>query len=121
MALVERFSGQRLQSNERSVRAMTFNFKLLAGAAGLAALAAAAPASAQYYSYPYGSYGYSNPYDSNPYVRGTQYGYSYASPYDRNPYVRGTQYGYANTNLASQQCSAAVQNRLYNRTSIAGI
>lgn len=84
-----------------------------------AALAAAAPAAAQYY-------GYSSAYDQNPYARGTQY--PYASPYDRNPYVRGTQYGYAqpygyavNTSYAQQQCSAAVQNRLYNRTSIGGI
>ena len=37
------------------------------------------------------------------------YGYNYNS------------YGYANTNMASSQCSAAVQNRLYNRTSIGGI
>ena len=36
------------------------------------------------------------------------YGYNYNS------------YGYANTNMASSQCSAAVQNRLYNRTSIGG-
>ena len=34
----------------------------------------------------------------------------------------GQQYAYgANTNLASQQCSAAVQSRLYNRSSIGGI
>src|SRR6478736_893368 len=38
-------------------------------------------------------------------------GYGYAQPYA---------YG-ANTNVAAQQCSAAVQNRLYNRTSIGGI
>jgi hypothetical protein len=88
--------------------------------AATAALATAAPAAAQYYGT------YSSPYDQNPYVRGTQY--PYASPYDRNPYVRGTQYGYGyaqpyavNTNYAAQQCSAAVQNRLYNRSSIGGI
>ena len=81
---------------------MTFTTKLLAAAAGFAAFAAAAPASAQYYGNQYGYYGY-------------------ASPYDRNPYVSGTQYGYANTSLAAQQCSAAVQNRLYNRSSIGGI
>ena len=69
---------------------------MIAGGAGLAALAAAAPAAAQYvYANPYG---YAN-----------QYGYS--------------QYGYpgANTTVAAQQCTAAVQNRLYNRTSIGGI
>jgi hypothetical protein len=42
-----------------------------------------------------------------------QYGYGYAQPYG---------YGYGvNTNLAASQCSAAVQNRLYNRSSIGGI
>jgi len=60
-----------------------------------AALAAAAPATAQYY-------GYSQPYG---YART----YGYAQPYA------------VNTNFAAQQCSAAVQNRLYNRTSIGGI
>lgn len=63
-----------------------------------AALAAAAPATAQYYGSPYRSYGYAQPY-------------GYAQQYS---------YG-VNTNLAAQQCSAAVQNRLYNRTSIGGI
>lgn len=64
---------------------------LIAGATGLAALATAAPAAAQY--------GYANPY-----------GYA-------------AQYGYANTYaanataMASQRCSAAVQNRLSQRTS----
>jgi hypothetical protein len=69
---------------------------MIAGGAGLAALAAAAPAAAQY--------GYANPYG-----RAQSYGYS--------------QYGYgaANTSVATQQCTAAVQNRLYNRTSIGGI
>jgi hypothetical protein len=68
---------------------MTMMTKLLAGGAGLAALAAAAPSAAQYYPY----------------------GYGYAQPYS---------YG-MNTNAAASQCSAAVQNRLYNRTSIGGI
>ena len=63
--------------------------KILAGTAGLTALAAAAPASSQYY--PYRSYGY---------------GYN--------------AYG-MNTSAAASQCSAAVQNRLYNRTTIGGI
>ena len=63
--------------------------KLFAGAAGLAAIAAAAPAAAQY--------GYANPY--------------------ANPY--GHAYGYNNNlaAMATQQCSAAVQNRLYRRSS----
>ena len=70
---------------------MTIMNKILAGGAGLAAIAAAAPAAAQY-----------SPYRSSPY-----YGYGY---------------GYGNsTAQASQQCAAAVQSRLYNRTSIGGI
>ena len=74
---------------------MSIKRNLLAIGAGAAAIAAAAPASAQYYGYR--NYGYSQPY-----------GYS--------------QYGYGvDTNVAAQQCSAAVQNRLYNRSSIGGI
>lgn len=73
---------------------------ILAGATGLAAIAAAAPASAQYYGYSpyrnYNAYGYGN------------YGY--------NNYAYGM-----NTNAATSQCTAAVQSRLYNRTSIGGI
>ena len=69
--------------------------KMLAGAAGLAAIAAAAPAAAQYY--PYSSY--------SPYAY-SQYGY--------------TAYG-VNPTVAAQQCTAAVQSRLYNRTSLASI
>jgi hypothetical protein len=76
--------------------------KLLAGAAGLAALAAAAPAAAQY--------GYSYGYQASPYANG--YGYQ-SSPYARS---------YAmNPSVATQQCTAAVQNRLYNRSSIGSI
>jgi hypothetical protein len=75
---------------------MTMMRKLLAAGAGVAAIAAAAPAAAQYYPY---SYGQSN-------------AYGYASPYGA--------YG-VNTNLAAQQCTAAVQSRLYNRSSIGGI
>jgi len=75
--------------------------KIFAGTAGMAALAAAAPAAAQYYPYSYSPYSYS----SNP------YGYS--------------SYGYrtygVNSNVAAQQCSAAVQNRLANRTSVGQI
>jgi hypothetical protein len=81
---------------------MTLTTKLLAGAAGLAAFAAAAPVSAQYYGYP----GYSS---GAPY--GNAYGYN---SYGYNGYGM-------NTNVAAQQCTAAVQNRLYNRSSIGGI
>jgi len=56
--------------------------KLFAGTAGLAALATAAPAAAQYY-------GYAQP---------RAYGYN--------------SYGASATNMAVQQCSAAVQSRL---------
>jgi hypothetical protein len=69
--------------------------KILGLSAGMVAITAAAPASAQYYSYP--AYGYS------------QYGYA-------QPYAYGM-----NTGLATQQCTAAVQSRLYNRSSIGGI
>jgi hypothetical protein len=72
--------------------------KMLAGAAGLAAFAAAAPAAAQYSPYGYSPYGYSNPY-----------GYTGYSAYRVNP------------TMAAQQCTAAVQNRLYNRSSIGSI
>jgi hypothetical protein len=67
--------------------------KLLAGGAGLAALATAVPASAQYYPYAYG-----NTYGS--------YGYGY---------------GGMSTQAAASQCTAAVQNRLYSRTGLSGI
>lgn len=64
--------------------------KLLAGSAGLAALATAVPAAAQYYpSYGYGNYGYG--------------------------------YGAVNTQTAVNQCTAAVQNRLYTRQGLSGI
>lgn len=70
--------------------------KMLAGAAGLAAIATAAPSAAQY-----------NPYGYN----------SYSQPYGYNGYGA---YG-MNSNVAAQQCTAAVQNRLYNRTSLGSI
>jgi hypothetical protein len=55
-------------------------------------LATAAPAAAQYY------------------------------PYARNTYAYGNAYGYGmDSNVAAQQCTAAVQNRLYNRTSLGSI
>ena len=78
--------------------------KILAGAAGIAALAIAAPASAQYSPYGYGAYGNSN-------------AYGYANPYGYTGY---TNYG-VNPAAAAQQCTAAVQSRLYNRTSIGSI
>jgi hypothetical protein len=71
--------------------------KILAGAAGFAAIAASAPAAAQYY--PYGYNGYS--------------GYS--------PYAYGGGMYGVNAGAAAQQCTAAVQNRLYNRTSLGTI
>ena len=73
---------------------------MLAGGAAIAALAAAAPASAQYSPYGY-QYGYS------PYAARTPYGYN--------------AYSVQSTAMAQQQCTAAVQSRLYNRTSLASI
>jgi len=73
---------------------MTMKTKILAGGIGLAAIAAAAPAAAQYQ---YGNY---PPY-------GNAYGY-----YANNPHV---------TQMAANQCAAAVQNRLSSRTGVAGI
>ncbi len=67
-----------------------------------AVLATAAPAAAQYYSNPYSGYRYAQPYNY-----GQSYGYA-------QPYA-------VNTTVAAQQCSSAVQNRLYNRSSIGGI
>lgn len=72
--------------------------KLFAGAAGFAAIAAAAPAAAQYYPQGSSAYGY------NPYGAYNNYG-----TYTVNPSV------------AARQCTAAVQSRLYNRTSLASI
>lgn len=80
--------------------------KMLAGAAGIAALAAAAPAAAQYY--PYNSY---SPYGYNSY---NNYGYS---NYGYSAYSAPT----VDPSVAAQQCTAAVQNRLYNRTSLGSI
>jgi len=66
---------------------MTILTKLLAGSAGLAALATAAPVAAQYYS----------------------------------PYSYGYNYGMISTQAAVNQCTAAVQNRLYTRQGLSGI
>lgn len=71
---------------------MTIMRKILAGSAGVAALATAAPATAQH-AYP--GYGY-NPYAANPYAANV-------------------------TAIAAQQCTAAVQNRLVTRTGLTGI
>ena len=88
--------------------------KMLAGVAGLTAFAAAAPAAAQYYGSAYANpYGYAQPGQYNRYNGYPYNGYAY------NGYAYN---GYAmNTNAAAQQCTAAVQNRLYNRTSLASI
>ena len=75
--------------------------KTLGLGVGIAEIAAATPASAQYYGYGY-----------------TQPSYGYAQP----NYGYAQQYGYGmNTSVATQQCTAAVQSRLYNRSSIGGI
>ena len=72
--------------------------RILAATAGAAALAAAAPAAAQY--------GYSNnPYAANP------YGYAHG-------YQQGRTHA---AQIAAQQCAAAVQNRLNNPRSLAGV
>lgn len=80
--------------------------KLLAGVAGLAAIATAAPAAAQY------QYGY-NPYAQS-YGYGQQYGYS---QYGYNPYAQQA------TQMATQRCASAVQYRLsrQNQSGISGI
>ena len=96
--------------------------KFLAGTAGLAAVAAAAPASAQYSTY--------NPY-ANPYAYQQQYAnpYAYQQQY-ANPYVYQQQYanpyayqGYnvATTQAAAQRCSAAVQQRLQSRKGLSSV
>jgi hypothetical protein len=79
--------------------------KLIGLGAGLAAIAAAAPVGAQYYSYPY-SYAQTNRY-AQPYGYAQTYGYA-------QPYA-------ANTSVVASQCTSAVQSRLYNRTSVGGI
>ena len=83
----------------------------MALAVGVAAIAAAAPASAPNIT----GYSQNNGYGQN---------YSYSQPYAPTiaTETMAEQYAYgANTDVASQQCSAAVQNRLYNRSSIGGI
>ena len=107
---------------------MTMIKTMLGTGAALAALAAV-PASAQ--SYGYSNYGYSQPrygYSQPTYgYAQPNYGYSqrYAQPYGypQQPYGYAQPYGAyaANTNVATQQCSAAVQNRLANRGGIGSI
>lgn len=108
--------------------------KLLAGASVLAAIAVATPAAAQYYSSPYGSnsYGYNaynNQYNSYSYPYGYntqsqspyQYNsYSYPYGYNTNRYAYGSnRYAYAAPRQeASQQCTAAVQDRLDRRVGL---
>jgi hypothetical protein len=101
-ALTARFILQDHSIHLTEVSVMSKTMKLLGLGAGVAAIAASAPASAQYYGYP--AYGYSQPGYAQP-----GYGQSYA-------------YGYGvNTGVAQQQCTAAVQSRLYNRQSIGGV
>ena len=82
--------------------------KLLAGAAGAAALATAVPAMAQY------------PYGYNPYGYNNTYGYNSYGNNSYSPYGAYGAYG-MNTQAATQQCTAAVQNRLYTRTGLSSI
>lgn len=89
--------------------------KFLAGTAGLAAIATATPAAAQYYN-GYSGNSYNNGYYSNGYN-----GYSGYNGYTNGYGYNGYSNGYVNASAAAQQCSAAVQNRLYNRTSIGSI
>jgi hypothetical protein len=113
---------------------MTIIKTMLGTGAALAAIAAV-PASAQ--SYGYSNYGYSQPrvVYSQPTYGYAQPNYGYSQRYTQ-PYGYSQSYGYAqpygysqqpygayaaNTNMATQQCSAAVQNRLANRTSLGGI
>lgn len=72
--------------------------KILTAGAGLAAIAAAAPATAQY-QYGYPQYGYS------------QYGNAYSHYNNR----------YARAQMAASQCTAAVQARLNNQRGLQGI
>jgi hypothetical protein len=84
---------------------MSLTTKMIGLGAGIAAMAAATPSAAQYYGSRY----------AQPYGYAQSYGYA-------QPYGYAQTYGYGmNTNVAASQCSAAVQSRLYNRTSIGGI
>lgn len=77
--------------------------KLMIGAAGIAALGAAAPAAAQYYP------GYGSPYGYQQ-QPGNVIGQVLQSVL--NPYANQNRYARVNPQMAAQQCSAAVQQRL---------
>lgn len=96
---------------------MSITTKFLAGAAGLAAIAAATPASAQWgYAQPtYNPYAYQQPYVASPYVAAP---YGYQQPYAYNGY---NAYNTASTQAAAQRCSAAVQQRLQTRQGLTGV
>jgi hypothetical protein len=79
---------------------MTMLKTMLAGGAAVAALGLAAPASAQW----------ANPYNPNP----------YASPY-ATPYGYGYNQQAHMTQIAAQQCTAAVQHRLNNRVGLESV
>jgi hypothetical protein len=95
---------------------MSIKTRILAGTAGLAAIAVAAPASAQWgYAQPtYNPYAYQQPYVASPYA----YQQPYASPYVSNGY---NTYNTASTQVAAQRCSAAVQQRLQTRQGLTGV
>jgi hypothetical protein len=80
--------------------------RIFAATAGFAALSAAAPSTAQYYGYGYNPNAYNQYSQYNNGYGGNGYGFN----------------GYAmNTQAVAQQCTAAVQNRLYTRTGLAGV
>lgn len=89
--------------------------KILGLGAGVLAIAAATPATAQYYHYD--NYRYNYPAGTYPYY--SQYGYS--QPYSYSQYGYAQPYGYANTSAATSQCMSAVQARLNNRVSLGEI
>lgn len=113
--------------------------RILLGTAAVAAVASAAPASAQYYSgYTQPTYGYQQPtYTNRSYGYAQQYGtngYRYAQPYGNaygynqsygyaqpNAYGQAYGYGAADSGMATQQCTAAVQSRLANRNTLSSI
>jgi hypothetical protein len=104
---------------------MSIKTKILAGTAGLAALAAAAPASAQWgYTQPYNNQYVANPYAyQQPYTHQQPYAYQqpYGSPYVNNGYNTYAYNNNASTQIAAQRCSAAVQQRLQTRQGLTGV
>ena len=93
---------------------MSVKTKILAGAAGLAALVGfATPAAAQYYpGYPGGGYGNTNPVGSiiNSILGYGRYPYGNYG-YNQNGSQYGNQYGY-NQNAVVDQCARAVEARI---------